>query len=44
VTSGFTGLLLGLIFLQRRRVIDAMAVHALFDLMGIAAAYALYAR
>jgi membrane protease YdiL (CAAX protease family) len=44
LTSGVTGLLLGLIFLQRRRVIDAMAVHALFDLMGIAAAYALYAR
>lgn len=44
LTSGVTGLLLGLIFLQRRRVIDAMAVHAVFDLMGIAAAYALYAR
>jgi membrane protease YdiL (CAAX protease family) len=44
VTSGITGLLLALVFLQRRRVIDAMAVHALFDLMGIAAGYALYAR
>jgi membrane protease YdiL (CAAX protease family) len=44
LTSGVTGLLLGLIFLRRRRVIDAMAVHALFDLMGVAAAYALYAR
>jgi membrane protease YdiL (CAAX protease family) len=44
ITSGITGLLLALIFLQRRRVVDAMAVHALFDLMGIATAYALYAR
>ena len=44
VTSGFTGAILALIFLQRRRVIDAMAVHALFDLMGIAAAYALYSH
>jgi membrane protease YdiL (CAAX protease family) len=44
LTTVFTGALLALIFLQRRRVIDAMAVHALFDLMGIAAAYALYAR
>jgi membrane protease YdiL (CAAX protease family) len=44
VTSGITGALLALIFLQRRRVVDAMAVHALFDLMGIAAGYALYAR
>jgi membrane protease YdiL (CAAX protease family) len=43
-TSAVTGAVLALIFLQRRRVIDAMAVHALFDLMGIAAAYALYAR
>jgi CAAX protease family protein len=44
VSSGFTGLLLGLIFLSRRRVIDAMIVHTAFDLMGIAAAYALYSR
>ena len=44
VSSGFTGLMFALIFLHRRRVIDAMVVHALFDLMGIAAAYALYAR
>jgi membrane protease YdiL (CAAX protease family) len=44
VSSGVTGLLLGLIFLSRRRVIDAMIVHAVFDLMGIAAAYALYSR
>jgi membrane protease YdiL (CAAX protease family) len=44
LTTVFTGAILALIFLQRRRVIDAMVVHALFDLMGIAAAYALYAR
>ena len=44
LTSGITGVAFALIFLQRRRVIDAMAVHALFDLMGIAAAYALYAQ
>jgi len=43
-SSAITGLLLGLIFLRRRRVIDAIAVHALFDLLGIGAAYALYAR
>jgi membrane protease YdiL (CAAX protease family) len=44
VSAGVTGLILALIFLRRRRVIDAMAVHALFDLMGIAAAYVLYGR
>jgi membrane protease YdiL (CAAX protease family) len=43
-SSALTGVMCALIFLQRRRVIDAMAVHALFDLMGIAAGYALYAR
>jgi membrane protease YdiL (CAAX protease family) len=44
MSSGCTGLMLALIFLRRRRVADAMVVHALFDLFGIAAAYALYAR
>jgi membrane protease YdiL (CAAX protease family) len=44
LSTAVTGALLGLVFLWRRRVIDAMAVHTLFDLMGIAAAYALYAR
>jgi len=44
LTTAFTGAILALIFLRRRRVIDAMVVHALFDLMGIAAAYTLYAR
>ncbi len=32
------------IYLRRRRVMDAMLVHAAFDLLGIAAAYALYGR
>jgi membrane protease YdiL (CAAX protease family) len=44
ISTGFSGLAFVFIFLWRRRVIDAMAVHALFDLMGIAAAYALYAH
>jgi membrane protease YdiL (CAAX protease family) len=39
-----TGMVLAWIFLKRRRVIDAMAVHAVFDLMGIAAGYMLYGR
>ena len=44
LTTVFTGALLALIFLWKRRVIDAMVVHALFDLAGIAVAYALYLR
>lgn len=40
--AGLTGLAFALIFLRRRRVVDAMVAHASFDLMGIAAAYALY--
>jgi membrane protease YdiL (CAAX protease family) len=44
VTTALTGLLFGLVFLQRRRVADAMVAHAGFDLIGVAAAYALYAR
>jgi membrane protease YdiL (CAAX protease family) len=43
VQSGVTGLLFALIFLRRRRVADAMVVHALFDLFGVALAYFLYA-
>jgi len=42
--AGLTGLLLALIFLRRRRVYDAMVTHAVFDLLGIARAYALYAH
>jgi membrane protease YdiL (CAAX protease family) len=42
VASGFTGLLFALVFLWRRRVGDAMVAHAAFDLVGVAAAYALY--
>jgi membrane protease YdiL (CAAX protease family) len=44
ISAGLTGLLLALIFLRRRRVVDAMVVHGVFDLLGIAAAYALYAQ
>jgi membrane protease YdiL (CAAX protease family) len=44
VSAGLSGLICALIFLRRRRVVDAMVVHAVFDLLGIAAAYALYAR
>jgi membrane protease YdiL (CAAX protease family) len=44
VSAGITGLLLGLVFLHRRRVADAMVAHAGYDLIGVAAAYALYAR
>jgi len=44
VVSGLGGLLFALIFLHRRRVADAMVAHAGFDLLGVAAAYALYGR
>jgi membrane protease YdiL (CAAX protease family) len=44
VSAGLTGFLLALVFLRRRRATDAMATHAWFDLLGIAAAYMLYAR
>lgn len=43
VGIGLTGLLFALIFLHRRRVADAMTAHAVYDLIGVAAAYALYA-
>ena len=43
VSSAITGLLFAFVFLRRRRATDAMAAHAWFDLLGIAAAYALYA-
>jgi membrane protease YdiL (CAAX protease family) len=44
VEIGITGLLFGLIFLHRRRVLDSMVAHAGVDLLGVTAAYALYAR
>jgi membrane protease YdiL (CAAX protease family) len=44
VTTALTGLVFGLVFLHRRRVADAMVAHAGFDLIGVAAAYALYAQ
>jgi membrane protease YdiL (CAAX protease family) len=43
IQAGTAGVVFAFVFLWRRRVADAMAVHALFDLLGIAAAYALYA-
>jgi len=44
ISTAITGALLALVYLRRRRAIDAMVVHAGFDLLGIAAAYTLYAR
>jgi membrane protease YdiL (CAAX protease family) len=44
ISAACTGLAFAFVFLRRRRVIDAMLVHAAFDLLGIAAAYALYGR
>jgi membrane protease YdiL (CAAX protease family) len=43
VQAAASGLIFALVFLRRRKAADAMAVHAVFDLLGIAAAYALYA-
>ncbi len=43
-STGITGLLFGLVFLHRRRAADTMVAHAAYDLIGVAAAYALYAR
>jgi membrane protease YdiL (CAAX protease family) len=42
VSAAISGVIFALIFLRRRRATDSMAAHALFDLLGIAAAYALY--
>ena len=42
VSAALTGLLFAFVFLRRRRATDAMAAHAWFDLLGIAAAYALF--
>jgi uncharacterized protein len=44
VTTGVAGLLYALIFLRGRRVADAMVAHGGDDLLGVAAAYALYGR
>ena len=44
VTAGLLAVLYSLAFLRRRRVADAMVVHAAYDLIGVAAAYALYGR
>jgi len=41
VSTGFDGLLYGLIYLRRRSVIEAMSAHALFDIISISAGYLL---
>jgi len=43
ISAGTMGFLMGLLFLRRRRVADAMVAHAMFDLFGVAVAYAMYA-
>lgn len=43
IQAGASGLAFALVFLWRRKAADSMVVHAVFDLFGIAAAYALYA-
>jgi uncharacterized protein len=43
IQSGITGLLFALVFLWRRRAADSMVVHAIFDLLGVALAYYLFA-
>jgi membrane protease YdiL (CAAX protease family) len=42
ITSGLFAVLLSLVFLRRRRAADAIITHAVYDLIGVAAAYALY--
>lgn len=42
ISAGISGVAFALIFLRRRQVVDAMVVHAVYDLIGVAAAYALY--
>ncbi len=44
VTTGLMAVLFSLIFLRCRRAADAMVAHAGYDLIGVAAAYALYGR
>ncbi|MCE7991753.1 MAG: CPBP family intramembrane metalloprotease [Roseivirga sp.] len=43
ISTGFDGLLYGLIYLRRRSVIEAMAAHATFDIISILAGYYIYA-
>ena len=40
-STGFDGLLYGLIYLRKRSVVEAMAAHALFDIISILAGYLL---
>lgn len=41
VSTGFDGLLYGLIYLRRRSVVEAMAAHAVYDIISIVAGYLL---
>lgn len=43
VSTGFDGLLYGLIYLRRRSVLEAMAAHATFDIISVLAGYYIYA-
>lgn len=43
ISTGFDGLLYGLIYLRRKSVIEAMAAHATFDIVSILAGYYIYA-
>jgi len=43
ISTGFDGLLYGLIYLRRKSVAEAMAAHATFDIISILAGYYLYA-
>lgn len=43
MSTGFDGLMYGLIYLRRRSVIEAMAAHATFDIVSILAGYYIYA-
>ncbi len=43
ISTGFDGLLYGLIYLRRRSVLEAMAAHATFDIISVLAGYYLYA-
>lgn len=41
-STAFDGLLYGLIYLRRRSVVEAMAAHAVYDIISILAGYILY--
>src|SRR5262249_1861828 len=43
ITTAITGLLLGLIYMRRRKAADAAVAHACYALIGVAIAYAMFA-